>query len=108
MSGDVRRAVWLGGAPFRLLLVAAIRLYRLTLAGIVGGQCRFHPSCSVYAEEAIRTHGAIRGTALAAWRIARCSPLTRGGYDPVPQRKRPARGVGSGLYDDVIHRGATR
>jgi uncharacterized protein len=108
MTGDVRRAVWLGGAPLRLLLVAAIRLYRLTLAGIVGGQCRFHPSCSVYAEEAIRTHGAIRGTALAAWRIARCSPLTRGGYDPVPQRKQPARRVGSGLYDGVIHRGATR
>jgi putative membrane protein insertion efficiency factor len=108
MTGDVRRAVWLAGAPLRLLLVAAIRLYRLTLAGIVGGQCRFHPSCSVYAEEAIRTHGAIRGTALAAWRIARCSPLTRGGYDPVPQRKQPARRVGSGLYDGVIHRGATR
>jgi uncharacterized protein len=107
MSGDVRRAMWLAGAPLRLLLVAAIRLYRLTLSGIVGGQCRFHPSCSVYGEEAIRLHGAIRGSALAAWRIARCSPLTRGGFDPVPPSKRRGPIEGStARYDAVIHQGA--
>ena len=107
MSADIRRAMWLAGAPFRLLLVAAIRVYRLTLSGIVGGQCRFHPSCSVYGEEAIRVHGAIRGTALTAWRIARCSPLTRGGYDPVPPSRRRGPVQGSAVpYDSVIQRGA--
>ena len=97
MSAFVRRAAWTLGAPARLLLIAAIKLYRLTLAGLLGGQCRFHPSCSVYAEEAVRTHGAIRGSALAAWRIVRCSPLTRGGLDPVPARR-------SSVYDDIIQR----
>jgi uncharacterized protein len=109
MSGEVRRALWLAGAPIRLLLVVAIRLYRLTLSGIVGGQCRFHPSCSVYAEQAIRVHGAVRGSALAAWRIARCSPLTRGGYDPVPPSKRRGSvGDSPAGYDGVIQEGAAR
>jgi putative membrane protein insertion efficiency factor len=93
----MRRVFWVAGAPLRLVLLAAIRLYRLTLSGIVGGQCRFHPSCSAYAEEAIRTHGAVRGAALAVWRVARCSPLTRGGFDPVPSRQTAA-------YDAVIQR----
>ncbi len=80
------------GAPARAALVGLIRLYRLTLAGWLGGQCRFYPSCSRYAEEAIRTHGAVRGVALAAWRIARCGPFTAGGVDHVPHaRHQPAR-----------------
>ena len=106
MSGDLRRAEWLAGAPFRMILIGAIRLYRLTLSGMVGGQCRFHPSCSRYAEEAIRVHGAVRGTALAAWRVARCSPLTKGGDDPVPLRR--ARRVQPPQYDAVIREEAAR
>ena len=93
----VRRVVWMAGAPARLALVACIRLYRLTLSGWIGGQCRFYPSCSHYAEGAIRTHGAIRGSLMAAWRIVRCGPFTPGGVDPVPPATRPR------AYDGVIH-----
>ncbi|MGZ4136023.1 MAG: membrane protein insertion efficiency factor YidD [Actinomycetota bacterium] len=89
MTRALRRISWALGAPARAVLVAAIRLYRLLLSGWLGGQCRFYPSCSHYAEEAVRVHGAIKGTALAAWRIARCGPFTPGGVDrvPVPRRE---------------------
>ncbi|HXF36964.1 MAG TPA: membrane protein insertion efficiency factor YidD [Actinomycetota bacterium] len=88
------------GAPARLVLVGLIRLYRLTLSGWLGGQCRFQPSCSAYAEEAVRRHGALRGSALAAWRVARCGPFTEGGVDHVPPSRREARG--RGRVDDVV------
>jgi len=68
----------------RRTLILAIRLYQLTLAAILGGQCRFEPSCSHYASEAIERHGAIRGVRLAVGRILRCHPFARAGYDPVP------------------------
>jgi putative membrane protein insertion efficiency factor len=68
----------------RVVLIGLIRGYRATLGGVVGGQCRFYPSCSRYAEEAIRTHGALRGTFMAGWRVLRCGPFTRGGVDRVP------------------------
>jgi uncharacterized protein len=61
-----------------------IRAYQLTLSPLLGNCCRFEPSCSHYAAEAIRRHGLLRGAALAAWRIVRCNPFCRGGYDPVP------------------------
>lgn len=61
-----------------------IRGYQLALSPILGGSCRFTPSCSVYASEAIDRHGAFRGSVLAIKRIARCHPLCHGGYDPVP------------------------
>jgi hypothetical protein len=67
----------------RVLLVG-IEVYRATLAPFLGGHCRFLPSCSVYAEEALRRHGARRGVLLATRRLARCHPLTKGGFDPVP------------------------
>jgi uncharacterized protein len=66
------------------VLVLLVRLYQVTLAGLLGGRCRFEPSCSRYAVEAIRAHGPLRGGAMAAWRILRCQPLCRGGFDPVP------------------------
>ena len=80
----VHRIAWTAGAPARLALLGLIRVYRVTLSGWLGGQCRFYPTCSHYAEDAIRMHGAIRGTLMAAWRIARCGPFTRGGVDHVP------------------------
>lgn len=87
----VRRLLWVLGAPARGILLALIGVYRVLLSGWLGGQCRFYPTCSRYAEEAIRVHGAVRGTALAAWRIARCGPFTAGGVDRVPPRREPVR-----------------
>lgn len=81
----VRRVLWIVGAPARLVLLAAIRTYQLTLSGWLGGQCRFSPTCSRYAEEAIRSLGAMRGSFLATRRVLRCNPFGRGGLDPVPQ-----------------------
>jgi uncharacterized protein len=69
------------GADGLLLL---IDLYRVSLAPLIGGFCRYEPSCSRYAEEAIRRHGALRGSALSLRRLLRCHPLRAGGYDPVP------------------------
>jgi hypothetical protein len=89
----VRRATWLAGAPARALLIGGIRLYRATLSGWLGGQCRFYPTCSHYAEEAVVTHGALRGAALASWRVLRCNPFGAGGVDRVPSRR---------AYGDVI------
>jgi uncharacterized protein len=82
---------WTAGAPARAVLIGAISAYRLVLGGMLAGRCRFHPSCSAYAVEAVRIHGALRGSALAVWRLLRCSPLTTGGLDPVPAR--PERGA---------------
>jgi putative membrane protein insertion efficiency factor len=70
----------------RFLLLLLIRAYRLAISPLVGPCCRFEPTCSAYAEEALHTHGALRGTALTLWRLARCQPFGRGGLDPVPRR----------------------
>lgn len=67
-----------------ILLAGLVRIYQLTLRAVIGGHCRFEPSCSHYAIEALHKHGALRGSALAAKRILRCNPWHPGGYDPVP------------------------
>ncbi|MEP6758021.1 MAG: membrane protein insertion efficiency factor YidD [Actinomycetota bacterium] len=74
------------GGPVRGALIALIHVYRRVFAGAFGGQCRFYPSCSHFAQDAIRVHGAIRGAGLASWRILRCNPFGRGGIDRVPER----------------------
>ena len=66
------------------LIILAIRVYQVVLSPFVGGACRFQPSCSAYAVEAVATHGAWRGSLLAARRLSRCHPLGRSGFDPVP------------------------
>jgi len=66
------------------LLVGLLRAYQLLLSPMLGQRCRFYPSCSNYAIEAIRTHGAARGGWLAARRVCRCHPWHPGGLDPVP------------------------
>jgi putative membrane protein insertion efficiency factor len=65
-------------------LRALVRGYRFFLAPLLPPACRFYPSCSAYAEEALRTHGALRGSLLATSRICRCGPWHAGGVDPVP------------------------
>jgi len=68
----------------RRLLVAVVDLYRRLLSPLLPPLCRFEPSCSKYAREALLRHGALKGTLLALWRILRCNPFCRGGHDPVP------------------------
>lgn len=73
----------------RALLKAGIRFYRHFISPLKPPTCRFHPTCSQYALEAIETHGALRGSWLAIRRILRCHPFHPGGIDPVPPPKRP-------------------
>lgn len=68
----------------RRILIGLISGYRYLLSPFFGAHCRFHPTCSAYAQEAIETHGAGRGTWLALRRLLRCHPFHEGGYDPVP------------------------
>ena len=68
----------------RRSLMAAVRAYQLMLSPLLPPSCRFTPSCSAYAHEALTRHGALRGSWLAARRLARCHPWNQGGYDPVP------------------------
>ena len=76
------------GRFFRLVLTGVIVAYRRVLSPMLGPRCRFHPSCSAYGLEAIRVHGAAKGTALATWRICRCNPWNPGGVDLVPDKGR--------------------
>ena len=64
--------------------IGVVRLYQWTIRPLIGAHCRFWPSCSEYAVEALQRHGAVRGSALAARRILRCNPWNEGGVDPVP------------------------
>lgn len=74
----------------RLVVVAMLRLARLALTPFVAMTsitprvCRYEPTCSHYAEQAVRRHGVVRGLGLATWRLLRCNPWSKGGYDPVP------------------------
>lgn len=71
--------------PAQHVLKGAVVAYQWTLRPLIGCNCRFYPSCSHYAIEAITDHGAVRGAGMATWRILRCNPWNAGGYDPVPQ-----------------------
>ena len=68
----------------RLLLMGLIRVYQLTISPLIGPTCKYYPSCSHYGFEAVRRHGAVRGTVLAGWRVLRCNPWSNGGVDEVP------------------------
>jgi putative membrane protein insertion efficiency factor len=68
------------------VLLAAIRGYQLIFSPMFAGSCRFVPSCSAYAAEAVQRHGVVRGSVLSLRRLARCRPLARHGFDPVPSR----------------------
>ncbi|WP_062204976.1 membrane protein insertion efficiency factor YidD [Demequina salsinemoris] len=73
----------------RLLLMGLVRIYQLVVSPLLGPRCKYYPSCSHYGLEALRRHGAIKGTALATWRVLRCNPWSYGGVDDVPQIGEP-------------------
>jgi uncharacterized protein len=70
----------------KTLLTFLLRIYQVVLSPLMGPRCRFYPSCSNYAIEALRVHGAARGSYLAARRVCRCHPWNAGGVDPVPPK----------------------
>ncbi len=82
-ASDVSSALPPPGAGARLLLLL-VEAYQVALSPLLGGFCRYEPSCSRYAEEALRRHGALRGGSLTLRRLSRCHPLRPGGFDPVP------------------------
>jgi len=91
-KGNQRERTLVGAVP-RLLAVGAVAIYRAAVSPVIhamhGPACRFEPSCSVYARDAIAQYGVVRGGAMALWRIARCNPIGGHGFDPVR-----GRGVG--------------
>ena len=76
----------------RWLLIWLLRGYRFAISPLYGEVCRYYPSCSAYALEAVTVHGSVRGSWLAVRRIARCHPWAPGGVDPVPPARSPRRG----------------
>ena len=68
----------------KYVLIALLKAYRFAISPLYGQVCRYYPTCSAYALEAVETHGALRGSWLAARRLGRCHPWAAGGYDPVP------------------------
>lgn len=76
------------------LLLALIHFYQTGISPYTPPSCRYHPTCSEYARQAIELHGALRGSWLALRRLLRCHPLARGGYDPVPPRAEKDQQVG--------------
>ncbi|MDY7087524.1 MAG: membrane protein insertion efficiency factor YidD [Actinomycetota bacterium] len=79
------------------MLTAMVVAYRRYVSPVLPARCRFYPSCSAYAQEALSRHGAVKGTGLTVWRLLRCHPFHPGGYDPVPDaiRHRPADVTGA-------------
>ena len=73
------------GKALQAIPIAVIKIYQWVISPLLGPRCRFYPSCSHYACEAIEKHGTIKGVGLAAKRIARCHPGSEGGFDPVPE-----------------------
>lgn len=83
--GPVRCVEMVGPSPFARLALRALRLYKLVLSPSFTGSCRYLPSCSDYAAEAIERHGAVAGIGLGVGRLCRCHPFGGSGYDPVPE-----------------------
>jgi putative membrane protein insertion efficiency factor len=80
-----------GRNPIRALLVGAVRGYQMFVSPGLPGRCKYYPSCSQYAIDALTQYGVVRGFVLASWRLLRCNPLSYGGYDPVQHQTLFAR-----------------
>ncbi|MEN8112831.1 MAG: membrane protein insertion efficiency factor YidD [Actinomycetota bacterium] len=86
-------------SPAARLFMGGVRVYQKALSPILGGNCRYYPSCSEYGYDAIRLHGAARGSWMAVKRIGRCHPFHEGGFDPVPE-------PGQNEHDDNMNAGS--
>ena len=73
------------------LLLKLIRFYQTAISSHTRPKCKYYPTCSQYTYEAIEIHGALKGTLMGAWRILRCNPWSKGGYDPVPEKSHRIR-----------------
>ena len=80
----------------KTIVIALLRLYKWLLSPLLPPACRFVPSCSEYAMEAVERHGALAGGVKAAWRLMRCHPFSHGGYDPVSHGNLELHGIGHG------------
>jgi uncharacterized protein len=74
-------------AAFVWILLLPLRLYQRVISPVLPRRCKYEPTCSAYAAQALRELGPLRGTLVAAWRLARCNPFSHGGYDPLDARK---------------------
>jgi uncharacterized protein len=73
--------------PLRILAITLIRVYQRVVSPLLGQRCKYHPSCSEYAAQAIQRFGILRGLVLAGWRLLRCNPWSHGGFDPVEDQR---------------------
>lgn len=78
-------------SPLARVLAFLVVIYRRGVSPLLGPRCRFEPTCSAYALEALRVHGALRGSLLTGWRLLRCQPFGTPGYDPVPPARPDAK-----------------
>ena len=83
MAAGLRRA----GSGARWIAILPIRGYQTLISPLLGAHCKYYPSCSEYAVQAVRRFGILRGLVLAGWRLLRCNPLSRGGFDPVEAQR---------------------
>jgi len=72
----------------RKIFIRLIRFYQKNISANTSPKCKYYPTCSNYAVEALEIHGFFKGTLLAVWRVLRCNPFSAGGYDPVPEKKK--------------------
>ena len=84
MTGLIRLSVIGLLRIMKKILIGTVRFYQKRISPYKGTKCPYFPTCSEYAIEALEKHGAIKGSILAGWRLLRCNPFSRGGYDPVP------------------------
>ena len=75
------------------ILLALLRFYKRNISPLLPNACIYTPTCSEYAMEALEKHGVIKGTGLAIWRLLRCNPFMKGGYDPVPEPKKKKESI---------------
>ncbi len=71
----------------KVVVLAPLRFYRRFISPALGPRCKYHPTCSAYAVQAIERYGILRGLVLATWRVLRCNPFSHGGYDPPEAQK---------------------